>query len=73
MIKDNQKKAFVISPEECVEATLRELGHETLTYGHWKHQLLHILISLVPENVRNFAAAKLSSKKTNNQEKMKNR
>ena len=29
----------VINIEECAEGCLRHLGFETVTYGHWKHQL----------------------------------
>ncbi len=29
----------VINIEECAQGALRHLGHEWVTYGHWKHQL----------------------------------
>lgn len=34
-----RKGREVINIEECAEGCLRHLGHETVTYGHWKHQL----------------------------------
>jgi len=38
----SQKKAdgyYVITPEQCVTGVLRDLGHETETFGHWTHKL----------------------------------
>ena len=42
---------FTITAEECVEGCLRDVGHETVTYGSWKHKLQGYLYSLVSYDI----------------------
>lgn len=58
MTKSYKKRYLPISPEECAEATLRKVGYEDCTYGHWKHLLLSEITKLVPKEVRKNAGSK---------------
>jgi len=40
-----------ISPEECAEGCLRDLGRKDWTFGHWKHEIVGTFACLVPECV----------------------
>ena len=45
-----KKDLFVtISPEECAEGCLKDLGKRTFSAGHFKHELHRIIIEIVPE------------------------
>lgn len=51
--KDVRKLILLIDTEDCVDAVLKDVGYETLTYGHWKHKLLFEILRLIPDWVRN--------------------
>jgi len=53
MSKSYKKKYLPITPEECAEGTLRKVGYENMTFGHWKHVLLYEMSKLIPEEMRN--------------------
>ena len=42
---------FTITTDECVEGCLRDVGHETVTYGSWKHKLQGYLYSLISHDI----------------------
>ena len=42
---------FTISPDECAEETLKKLGYDSWTFGHWKHSLVANLALLVPDSI----------------------
>lgn len=49
------KKEFgPISSEDCVKGVMQDLGHDTVTNGHWKHCLQAVIFDLAPVQVKNF-------------------
>ena len=45
---------MTITAEECAEGFLDNLGHESVTYGHWRHKLQGWFYTNVPEKLFNF-------------------
>ena len=39
---------FIITPEQCVNAVLNDLGYESETYSHWGHKLQAYVINIIP-------------------------
>lgn len=39
---------FIITPEECVKSSLRDLGYDNETYGHWKHHITAFFAAITP-------------------------
>jgi len=39
MTKEKEKDSITITPNECVQESLKKLGRMTYTTGHWKHAL----------------------------------
>ena len=44
-----ERNRSMISVDECVKGFLNKLGRETGTSGHWKHELLSVVIRLLPD------------------------
>lgn len=42
----------MISPRECVERALYELGRESTSYGGWKHKLSALVFGSMTEQQR---------------------
>lgn len=54
-----RRKPFLpVTPEQHTEAVLKNVGHEILTFGHWKHEFLASLTGALPDWMRNRAAAR---------------
>jgi len=51
MSKSYNKRYLPISPEQCAEATLKKLGYDDMTYGHWKHVVINEIGKLIPQEV----------------------
>jgi len=53
-----------ISPEDCAEGCLRDLGRKSYTFGHYKHEVVGNFASMVPEwllmNVMKIAGPKVA-------------
>ena len=54
MTFNKQTDIFTITAEQCAEGFLDNLGHEALTYGHWRHKVQGWVYDHVPENFFNF-------------------
>ena len=55
---------FRINPEDCSEASMKALGRDIETHGHWKHALQHWFLGFVP-NTMFKARALVGGKKIN--------
>ncbi len=44
----HKKDIFTISPKQCAEGMLDQLGYERQTNGHWSHQIQGGLYHAVP-------------------------
>jgi 17beta-estradiol 17-dehydrogenase / very-long-chain 3-oxoacyl-CoA reductase len=40
---------YVISATQCVQGTLRDLGYEKVTFGHFYHKIQAFILNLIPE------------------------
>lgn len=38
-----------ISPEECVNGCLNDLGYEKVSEGHWRHKIFFFLVNSIPD------------------------
>jgi len=52
-IKNLTEKAslFSVSVEEFTNSIMSSIGHDKITYGPWKHQVIGYLITLIPESI----------------------
>jgi len=48
----SKESIFIVESEKFARATLKQLGHERSTSGHWIHQLQSYLSFLFPEELR---------------------
>lgn len=49
----NKSKGFwILDPLECAQSCLKNLGYETSTFGHWKHELMNWIYNFLPEILR---------------------
>jgi 17beta-estradiol 17-dehydrogenase / very-long-chain 3-oxoacyl-CoA reductase len=43
---------FVVTPKQCADSILNDLGHESETYSHWTHKIqAWVLLTLVPRSL----------------------
>jgi|JI9StandDraft_2_1071091.scaffolds.fasta_scaffold122214_1 hypothetical protein len=49
----HKKDVLTISPSQCAEGLLNDLGHEQVTNGHISHKIQGFIYHLVPEFVFN--------------------
>jgi short-subunit dehydrogenase len=48
MVKDLKDKFNMITPKQCVDSALDELGYDLVSSGHWRHKILSYWMSFVP-------------------------
>ena len=72
-LKANKDGFFVISRQDCSESSLDHLGYESMTYGHWKHELQGALLEIVGQSTINLVAKhRINTKKRIEEEYKKN-
>jgi 17beta-estradiol 17-dehydrogenase / very-long-chain 3-oxoacyl-CoA reductase len=48
MVRNLKERYCLITPKECVNSALNELGYELVTSGHWKHKIFTYVNNCLP-------------------------